>query len=74
LRFERTDFGRGKSSHKVCGDLSRIGLENVFQRAATLGPRLGQLLRNSRFGFLETFTITIIIRRAAAKTKNRSAP
>ena len=27
----------GKSSHKVCGDLSRIGLENVFQRAAILG-------------------------------------
>ena len=51
----------GKSSHKVCGDLSRIGLENVFQRAAILGRASVSCFITGRFGFLETVTITIII-------------
>ena len=51
----------GKSSHKVCGDLSRIGLENVFQRAAILGRASVSCFITGRFRFLETVTITIII-------------
>ena len=48
-------------SHKVCGRSQPHRPRKRIPTCRHPWPRLGQLLHNSRFGFLETVTITIII-------------